>query len=129
MQQLFSEGYVVLAEVELALGEPALKARMPGLFRTAFVVHGHTCLKDLRVKFRPDDPNKIEFKKIFDALLKSPSGVPVASFSDATGIPRMCGPFFKEDHAFSYYNAEDKYVFYSLAHFEAAKELRSEKKY
>jgi hypothetical protein len=85
--------------------------------------------KLLEVEKSLENRNKIEFKKIFDALLKSPSGVPVASFSGATRIPRLCGPFFKEDHAFSYYNPEDMYVFYSLAHFEAAKELRAEHKY
>ncbi len=85
--------------------------------------------KLLETGFRPDDANKIEFKKIFDALLKSPSGVLAASFSGATRIPESCGEHFKKFHAFSYYNPDKKYVFYSPAHFEAAKELRSEKKY
>jgi hypothetical protein len=89
----------------------------------------HTIGSLLEVKFRPDDPNKIEFKKIFDALLKSPSGVPVKSFTGAARIARLCGPFFKDDHAFSYYLPERKYVFYSPAFYEAAKELRAEGKY
>ncbi len=82
--------------------------------------------KLLETQFRPDDPKKIEFKMIFDALLKSPSGVPVESFSNSARTPRLCGPYFKEEPAFSYYNPDKKYVFYSPAHFEAAKELRAE---
>jgi hypothetical protein len=58
--------------------------------------------KLLEVQFRPDDPNKIEFKKIFDALLKSPDGVPAAAFSGATRVPEDCGEYFKKFHAFSY---------------------------
>ncbi len=85
--------------------------------------------KLLELQFKPDDTNKIEFKKIFDALLKSPSCVPAASFSGATRIPESCGEHFKKFHAFSYYNPDKKYVFYSPAHFEAAKELRAEHKY
>ncbi len=85
--------------------------------------------KLLELGFLPNDPNKIEFKKIFDALLKSPSGVRVTSFSGATSIPESCGAYFKRFHAFSYYNPDDKYVFYSAAHAEAAKELRAEGKY
>jgi hypothetical protein len=77
------------------------------------------------VNFRPDDPKKIEFKKIFDALLKSRSGVPVESFTGATRIARLRGPFFKDDHAFSYYFPERKYVFYSPAFYEAQKQPKS----
>ncbi len=83
----------------------------------------------LEIKFHADDPNKIEFKRIFDELLKNPSGVPVASFSGATSLPESCGEHFKEDHAFSYYNPDDTYIFYSPAHLEAARELRAERKY
>lgn len=85
--------------------------------------------KLLELEKSPENSSKIEFKKIFDALLKSPIGVPVASFSGATSVPESCGEHFKKFHAFSYYNPDKKYVFYSPAHFEAAKELRSEKKY